>query len=139
MRPAPQTSPLISPSPGARGPQSPDQRCKSLSSEANDGSAAKMPFNGDPFSFMVLQTGGLIEKTCVSEAWQFEVPRTIKHPGVIYGLTYTDFAPMWRAYMHLRVPKCKEYYYFDVWKRSNLNAARERSVYLIKIVVFKHV
>lgn len=83
--------------------------------------------------------GGLIEKTCTSEAWQSKVPRTIKHPGVIYDLTYTDFAPVWRAYKQLRVPKCKYDSYFDVWKRSNLETARERSVCLIKIVVFKHV
>lgn len=97
MRPAPHTRPLISPSPGARGPWSPDQRSKSLSSEANEGSAAKMPFNGDPFAFMVLKAGGLIEKTCMSEAWRSKVPRTIKHPGVIYDLTYSVFAPVWRA------------------------------------------
>lgn len=83
--------------------------------------------------------GGLIEKTCMSEAWQSKVPRTIKHPGVIYDLTYTDFAPVWRADKQLRVPKWKYDSYFDVWKRSNLDAARERSVCLIKIVVFKHV
>lgn len=83
--------------------------------------------------------GRLIEKTCVSEAWRSEVPRTITHPCVIYDLTYSFFAAVWRADKQLRVPECKSDYYFDVWKRSNLNAAREKSVCLIKIVVFKHV
>uniref|UniRef100_A0A8C2AH72 Fibroblast growth factor 10a n=1 Tax=Cyprinus carpio TaxID=7962 RepID=A0A8C2AH72_CYPCA len=50
---------------------------------------------------------GFNEKTCVSETWRSDVPRTIKHPSVIYDLTYSVFAPVWRADKQLRVPECK--------------------------------
>uniref|UniRef100_A0A8C2DQH4 Fibroblast growth factor n=1 Tax=Cyprinus carpio TaxID=7962 RepID=A0A8C2DQH4_CYPCA len=60
-----------------------------------------------PFSLYGPIGRGFNEKTCVSETWRSDVPRTIKHPSVIYDLTYSVFAPVWRADKQLRVPECK--------------------------------